>query len=314
MEIRKYSASDKRIWDEFVAKTKNATFLHFRNYMDYHADRFADCSLMAFNDKGKLVAVLPANRSGDTLHSHQGLTYGGWLTPTRHFNAATMMEVFDAMMNFLRQERISRLVYKAVPYIYHRYPADEDIYALFRNGAQILASNMSSVIVQGNTLARSDRRVRRTLELAEQKRVTVAPDNDMAAFWKILSDNLREKYNATPVHTLEEIKQLQALFPENIRLYMAHIEDEPVAGAVMFYTNDVAHVQYSSATPLGSECGALAFLFNKLIAEYCQHYRYFDFGTSNEDGGRYLNENLIRMKAGFGARGVAFNIYSIDVK
>ena len=54
IEIRRYSNTDKPIWDDFVKWSKNATFLHLRDYMDYHADRFDDFSLMAFNHHGKL--------------------------------------------------------------------------------------------------------------------------------------------------------------------------------------------------------------------------------------------------------------------
>ena len=74
ISIQRYTPEHKRLWDEFVAKSKNATFLHFRDYMDYHADRFTDHSLMAFDAKGNVLALLPANIDGDTLHSHQGLT------------------------------------------------------------------------------------------------------------------------------------------------------------------------------------------------------------------------------------------------
>ena len=40
---------------------------------------FQDASLMIYR-KGQLYALLPANRLGDTLYSHQGLTYGGLIT------------------------------------------------------------------------------------------------------------------------------------------------------------------------------------------------------------------------------------------
>ena len=171
IEIRRYSNTDKPIWDDFVKRSKNATFLHLRDYMDYHADRFADFSLMAFNHHGKLTAVLPANIVGSTLHSHQGLTYGGWLTPVKHFTAVTMLEVWDAMMSFLKENGIRTLVYKAIPYIYHRYPADEDLYALFRHGAQIAECNMSTAIIASDPNSAFDRRVRRTLRHAEEEGV-----------------------------------------------------------------------------------------------------------------------------------------------
>ena len=131
VEIRRYTTNDKQRWDEFVTLSKNATFLHYRDYMDYHSDRFNDHSLMAFNEKGKLIALLPANADGDTLYSHQGLTFSGWLTQVKHFNANNMLEIFDSMCDYLKSNGFHTLIYKAIPHIYHKYPAEEDLYALF---------------------------------------------------------------------------------------------------------------------------------------------------------------------------------------
>jgi DNA-binding response OmpR family regulator len=46
LSVERYTASRKREWDTFVSTAKNATFLFFRDYMDYHRDRFTDHSLM----------------------------------------------------------------------------------------------------------------------------------------------------------------------------------------------------------------------------------------------------------------------------
>ena len=74
--VEQYSAHMAQRWDEAVSSSRNGTFLHLRGYMDYHSDRFADFSLMAC-DEGRVVAVMPACREGDTLYSHRGLA-GLW--------------------------------------------------------------------------------------------------------------------------------------------------------------------------------------------------------------------------------------------
>lgn len=313
IKIRRYTPADKPKWDAFVTSSKNATFLHFRDYMDYHADRFTDFSLMAYEKEEHLIAILPANISGSALYSHQGLTYGSWLTTVKHVNANTMLEIFEAMITFLRENGITRLIYKAIPHIFHKYPAEEDLYALFRFGARISAVNMSSVVELGKNQAPFDRRARRTVAKAKECGITLAPSSDYASFWKILSDNLMEKYGTNPVHSLKEIELLQSRFPSAIRLYMAYSAGTPVAGAVIFESDDTVHAQYSSANRTGNECGALGYLFSWLITETYRDRKYFDFGTSNEDEGRFLNKNLIEMKSGYGARGVAFSIYELDI-
>ena len=43
--------------------------------MEYHSDRFQDFSLIIYNDKGNIMALLPASIDGDTVMSHGGLTF-----------------------------------------------------------------------------------------------------------------------------------------------------------------------------------------------------------------------------------------------
>ena len=309
--ILRYTSIDKPLWDGFVALSKNATFLHYRDYMDYHSDRFHDFSLMAF-DGGRLLALLPANLSGDTLYSHQGLTFGGWLMPLKHFNANTMLEVFDAMVSFLRDNGISRLVYKAIPHIYHKYPAEEDLYALFRHNARILVTNMSSTVDFAGVVV-FDERAKRTVKLAVKNNVQIRWSDDFDVFWNILTNNLYARYEASPVHSLSEILLLKERFPKNIRLCMSYFFDRPVAGAVVYEEEGVvAHTQYLSASKDGLSVGAMGCLF-AYLTNYYKDWRYLDFGTSNEDNGLYLNGNLIETKSGYGARGVAYTIYEITV-
>ena len=66
LEIKRFTPAVAGEWNSFVAASKNGTFLFDRRYMDYHADRFTDHSLMIYR-RGKLYALLPANVSGDTL-------------------------------------------------------------------------------------------------------------------------------------------------------------------------------------------------------------------------------------------------------
>lgn len=312
IEIRRYTLNDKQLWNEFVANSKNATFLHNRDYMDYHSDRFVDFSLMAF-DNGKLKALLPANIKGDIVYSHQGLTYGGLLMPLMHFNANTMMDIFQVLVDFFREQGVKRLIYKAVPHIFHRYPAEEDLYALFRFGAKEIITNISSTVCcDCEKLPYSKSSVGTTLSRARKSGVVVKQSEDYASFWKILTDNLVNKYGVTPVHTLEEIKLLQSRFPNNIKLYMSYVGEEPVAGVVVYEHGSVIHLQYSSANELGAETRALGYLFHELIDKVYSDRRYIDFGISNEDEGRYLNSSLLETKSQLAARGIAYHIYQID--
>ena len=121
MNIVRYSPDKKSEWNDFVAESRNGFFMFDRNYMDYHNDRFQDHSLMIYSDD-QLLAVLPANEYEGTLYSHQGLTFGGFLVGSS-LCAESMLNIFNATKDYLRQLNFTKVDYKAIPYIYHRYPS-----------------------------------------------------------------------------------------------------------------------------------------------------------------------------------------------
>lgn len=312
-DIKRYDDSDSTVWNNFVAQSKQGTFLFDRRYMDYHRDRFADYSLL-FYQKEKLYAVLPANIVGDTLWSHQGLTYGGLIT-NEHATAADVCSLFEELNAYLHCRGIHRVVYKPMPWIYQLLPAEEDLYAIFNHcHARLMVRNVSSTIEQDRALKwRRDRHY--GANKAHTEGIVVnQDDNAYAEFWKVLDDNLMNTYHAMPVHTLDEIERLHSTFPDHIKLYVARLNGDVVGGSLLFLTPQVVHTQYISATPEGKHLHAIDAIFRKVLTEDYKDCRYFDFGTSNEDRGRYLNESLIYQKEGFGGRAVCYDWYEWNVE
>lgn len=311
MQIIRYTPEYKAAWDRFTELSKNGTFLLMRDYMDYHSDRFEDASLLFYQDS-RLLALLPANRDGDTIVSHQGLTYGGLLL-SRETTAAQVLQLFDELTAWFREKGISALVYKPIPYIYHRYPSEEDLYALFRHRAVLQKRLISSVIDLNDPIPFSRIR-KRHIRSARQAGMEVRPSGDFRPFWQVLSGRLMEKYGASPVHTLEEMTLLHSHFPDRIRLFEARIGEEITGGCVVFVMDDLVHIQYSSATERGMDLGALDLLFDEVAHSLFPGKRYIDIGTSNEQGGWVMNESLMFRKETCGGRAVVYDTYELDLK
>lgn len=311
LTIRQYTQSVATEWNRFVEESRNGTFLHKREYMDYHADRFSDYSLMCYAGN-KLVAILPGHIKEDLFCSHNGLTYGGLLL-SNDTTAELTLEIFNAILEYLRAKTsVTKFIYKPTPHIYHKYPCEEDLYALFRNNATLIERKISTVVKLGKPLPFKGRR---KLTSAMQSRMQIVEDNDYTSFWQILESRLESKYRATPVHSLAEIELLHNRFPENIRLFRITDENkETLAGAILYITENVAHLQYSSTTTEGRNKGALDYLHKYLLTERLADKEYFDFGTSVEDGGHILNCGLIAYKEGFGSRAIVYDTYIIDIK
>lgn len=308
-EIIRYSSAREKEWNAFVSKSKNATFLFDRSYMDYHSDRFCDSSLM-FYQNGKLYAVMPANIDGKTLYSHQGLSYGGLLM-TEKCTAAGVLALFTELCEWLKADGIEKVIYKAIPSIYCKCPSEEDLYALFRNGATLVARGISSTISLACQLKwRQNRRT--ALNKAKETGISVAESNDIRGFWNILESNLRQNHNVAPVHSADEMILLKNRFPDNIKLMAAFDKSGKMVGGILLYvTKHVTHSQYISASEEGKRDGAIDAIMDDIL--HRDDTPYFDFGISTEQGGRFLNESLIFQKEGFGGRGVCYDIYEMNV-
>lgn len=310
-KIERYTPDKETEWNSFVDSSRNGTFLHKRGYMDYHAHRFADHSLM-FYCGTELAAILPAHIKDDSFCSHNGLTYGGLLLPDST-TTAEVLELFGEMLKYLNTNTATtRIIYKPTPHIYHRYPCEEDLYALFRNGAMLSERKVSSAIPLQEPLPISGRR-----KLTEKTKssLRIVEDGDLAEFWDILNERLQDKYDTTPVHSIDEIALLKERFPENIKLFcVADNGNNILGGVVLFITDRVVHMQYSATTAEGRRISALDYLYEELINNRFANKAYFDFGISVEDGGRYLNNGLISYKERMGGRAVIYDTYIIDIK
>ncbi|MBR4921513.1 MAG: GNAT family N-acetyltransferase [Prevotella sp.] len=310
-EIVRYTPDRKDEWNAFVASSKNGTFLFNRDYMDYHSDRFEDFSLMFYRE-GSLYGLMPANRKGDIFQSHAGLTYGGLVMDSQTTVAATV-ELFRELNDYLRDEGFHHVFYKCIPWMYHQMAAEEDLYAIVRTcDARLVNRDLGTVIIQRNAI-RWERVRRRALKRAIEAGITVERSNDYAGFWNVLCDNLAQTYNSKPVHTLAEIELLHSRFPDNIVLYVAKKDEEILAGIVIYVSSQVARAQYSSATPLGKQLGAIDIIYDRIIHRDYASLPYFEFGTSALGDTNVINESLVFQKEGFGGRGICFDRYEWEL-
>lgn len=310
LRVERYESRLQRDWDEFVARSKNGVFLFYRSYVEYHADRFADHSLLFFDDS-KLLALLPANRRGNVLASHGGLTFGGFVTDDK-MKTPTMLELFDALHQHCRSEAIERVIYKPVPHIYHRLSAEEDLYALFVRDGRLVRRDVSSTVVVRERPGLSKGR-KWAVKRAKAHGVEVRLSGDIEGFMAIEEENLRAKYGVKPTHSAAELRLLAERHPDHIKLFGAYRGETLLGGIVVYENRHVVHAQYIATTPEGREIAALDCIVDGLLNEVYADRTYFDFGISTEENGRKLNVGLIENKESYGARAVAYDCYELDV-
>ena len=306
LQTIKYVDNKRLEWDNFVKGSKNGHFFFYRDYMEYHSDRFHDFSLIIYNDKGNIMALLPANIDGDTVISHGGLTFGGFVCDSK-MTAAKMLDVFASVKQFLKNAGVRMFIYK-----YNKYPSDEAIYALFRNNAKLYRRDVSFSIYLPDRLPY---RYTRKSEIKKgYKHQYSLHESSKYGEYIALLDKILIKYHGNhPVHSADELRMLAEKFPNNIKLYTAEKNGRIEAGTVIFLQAGVVHTQYLANSDEGRKTGALDCLLDWLITDVYKDKIWFDFGISCEQEGRYLNEGLAAQKEGFGARAVVHDFYRIEL-
>ncbi len=309
--IKKYSESDRNIWNDFLLTCKNYHFMFNRDFIEYHSDRFKDHSLIILDEKDKIVALLPGNLTDRTFYTHQGLTFGGFLI-NKNIHASDLLEIFKILKLYLKEEGIEKIIYKCIPTIYHQYPAQEDLYVLFINNAKLYRRDISSSINIEDGFKYSKGR-KWGINKAKKEGVICKLLDHPSEVWSLIREVLSEHYNTTPVHTETEIDYLKQKFPNNIKVYAAFLNEVIISAAITFETDQVVHTQYLACGKTGRDICALDLLIDFIISESKKYAKIFDFGISNENNGRYLNNGLISQKESFGARAIVHDFYSVDI-
>lgn len=316
MDIRFYKDEDYDKWDEFVDASYNGTFLHKRKFLSYHKDRFNDKSLIIEKPNGKIIAIFPSSTDENDekcIISHPGITFGGVITNKLY--GEKIIDLFEKICRFYYDLGYFKLKYKVVPQIYHVKPSQDDLYALFRIGGHRYRSDLAATIDLEEKL--DFKRTRRCwVKKAIKNFVEISSDIIyLEEFWNLLTENLKNRYNAIPVHNIGEIRNLADRFPKEIQFKFAKHENRVVAGVVLFLHKKVCHVQYMANNDKGKKIGALDLILKESIVEMKEAgIRYFDFGINNEENGRILNQSLYRFKRGFNSGGLTYEFYEVNLE
>jgi len=314
ISVRRYTDTDKNLWNNFLENSRTNQFLLSRNFMEYHKDRFEDYSLLVFDEKA-LVAIFPANIKNNIVVSHSGLTFGGFIV-AKEEATKNSIQYFAQLLKFVSDNNIDKIIFKQSPSFYSSVSQDEIDYAMFLVDAKMYRVDIAYAINQQleNKIQYQERR-RRAIKKAEKNGVEIKETTDFSTFWNdILTPNLQSRFGVNPVHSLAEIELLSINNPNKIRQFEAWQNGVLMAGTTIFETPTVAHAQYISASDEGRKNGAIDLLFHHLIAQTFAHKKIFDFGIINEEEGRRINIGLLDWKEGFGARAYAHRFYEIETK
>lgn len=305
--VHTYKKDHYQIWNDFIKDSKNGTFLFHRDFIEYHADRFQDFSLMIYQEN-KLIALFPANISKQEVYSHQGLTYGG-LILRKSIGGEKIKNILNTLVKYLSSLHISMLYIKNQPVFYHKRPSNESSFFFSELGAACYRRDLN-LAIDYNLPLNFHRTKYRHFEKNEQLGFEIQEINDFSLFWnQVLIPRLEKKHDVKPVHTLKEIQLLKNKFPDYIKQFVIYLDGKIMAGITIFKTDTVVKSQYGAVTAEGEKRRALDFLFITLIQKYKEEgYRFFDMGTVTEN-----NYGLLKQKEELGCEIYTQDFYKLDL-
>ncbi|MBC6699303.1 GNAT family N-acetyltransferase [Hymenobacter sp. BT190] len=318
IRVEQYHPGHTAAWDAFIGASTNGPFLFRRSYLNYHQDRFEDCSWLVWQGS-RLQAVFVAGRPRDTatpalLIAHPGLAYGGLVT-TESVKTLDILAWLDALRGAWQAAGYRQLLLKPVPRVFCRQPSDAVLFWLHQQGAHLAARELNSVIDLTRPFRIGTWR-RGNLRKARHHGVAVScttADVDYAAFWELLTDNLAQNHNRRPVHTLAEICRLRDQNPANLELWVARLAETVVGGVLVFEDTrqGFVHTQYIAGSPTGKQVGAVDAVLAAVLRLKQPTYQRLSFGISTVQG--VLNSGLLNQKEGFGATAETTDTYTLDL-
>jgi len=305
--IKIYHENDAGSWNNFITRSANGTFLHHRDYMDYHAERFNDFSLMIYQGE-KLKAVLPAHRENEVVYAHNGLTYSDFIFHYK-LKLEHKINIIYHALKYLHENKITALHIKTIPFVFTRIIDQSNEYIYHQLQAKLQYVKPFFVYLNENEIKPNRNRNKNLKKIAEKNYQIVENINHLSEFWQLVIKNLKERYHSQPAHQLNEIQLLTQRFPDQIKLYTLWSGSNILSGALVYYINKAIHFQYIHSVTQKNERDAVEWLIFNILKKHEQQ-KYISFGTSAVKANN-LNKGLVYWKQSFGS--TLINQYHYEV-
>ena len=296
LTIQQYHPNLKQIWNDFIDRSVNGTFLLHRDFMDYHQDRFKDHSLLIFNE-GVLICCISAHTVHDSIYSHRGLSYGGLIL--NKISAQNIDIVLELFVEYVKGLAFAKAELQLPPLSYNTI------------NNEIATSLKCFGFKQNRVLHNQYIRLDEEIKISPKKSIgyrngkfqdiTIEKGTDFKSFWNlVLIPQLESRHASKPVHSVEEIELLHSRFPEQIIQHNAWRDGELLAGITFFIKDKVVKSQYAASSLKGMKTDAVGFLYMEAMKEFKEKgFVIMDYGPVNERDGA-INEGLLRFKKQLG--------------
>lgn len=320
MEVIDYDKRYKKEWDSFVEQSNNGTIFHKIQFLDYHPQGKFNFRHLIFKQGDKIIALLPGGLSGDAYKSPLGASFGSFVV--KDISLQDSDAVIKSFIGYCFKKNIKEIFITPPLIIYQQIINDSMEYSMLYNGFRYLNHLYSSVVdlshIEGDIISLLRKGARNDVSKAEKRGICVKITDDYNSFYPILVEN-KKKFGIEPVHTQEELYHLHELMPDSFKLFMAYLNDKPIAGVLLFLTNKktvltfyASHFyEYRTYSPI------TYILYNVLKWTKDNGYSYLDYGVSMNTVHTDIMEpswSLVFFKEGIKAMGCLRNTLYMRVR
>ena len=320
ISIKKYNHKMKHLWDAFVDKSSNGTLFHKQSFLEYHISRqFKNHSLL-FYKNNELVAVLPAaiiKKNTEMIYSsHPGSSFGGFVINKR-ISFKCINEIIKSLDGYLLKLNITSCLLVLSPESYWLNGDESMRYLLQWNNYKAKENYISHYVAFNNHVSINSlikkRKKRYINKLLKDGNTIIKETGDFNQFYDLLLHS-KETHKTKPTHSLEELRKLKKIFPNEIRLFVSSYNQQISGGTLLFCIHPRICLVFYNVIKEKFKATQLASLQLYSAMSFAQknNYKILDFGVSHKP--EALNPlspkfSLINFKEQFGAKGCLRIVY-----
>lgn len=320
LRVETYRDEQEIAWDQFVRdESRNGGIFQERKFLAYHPkDRFKDCSLL-FHMDNRLFGILPAARvigadGSDEVISHPGSTAGG-LVFHRTAILREVLAMLESAISLYRADGAKRLEFRLAEPIFS-HPSDGELaYVLWHRGFQLRTREVSSCVdltSAQNWLSLGREKNPGTIRSLLRKGITAQRADDPSEVYRLIAENLDQRYQKRPTHSAEEFAEIKARYPDRIHYWVVRVDGVAVATVVVFIVNHHAvHDFYIAQNYAYAKLNVMPLLFYTAFDYYRQAgFRWFNFGISSR--GDWIKWGILEFKERMGGRATFRDVWSYE--
>ncbi|MEO0293106.1 MAG: GNAT family N-acetyltransferase [candidate division WOR-3 bacterium] len=304
--VEPYREELKEAWDKFVDKANNGTIFHKIQFLKYHPINRFNFHHLVFHSESNIIAVLPGMLNNSVFKSPAGASFGGIVMDDRSFDKVDC--VIKTFIKYCKDNNIKEVYITIPPIIYLKEITCNLEYVLLYNGFTYSSIMYTSVIdlSKEDPLKICHGNSRNAIRKAIKANVEVKLSEDYENFYPILLKN-KEKFKVPVTHTLEELRTLNSLLPNNFKLFLAYRNGILLGGSLIFVCNEKTLLAFYIALDYEyQEYRPINYLLFEIIKWGQKNgFKYLDLGVNQEvspENPMEVNRGLISFKASMGAQ------------